>query len=208
MAVSNGCEKFAPDVAVGESGPAERREVRHGGKIFGDVSGVNKDHHIDERGVQSGVKEGSEFHGVDCDRFIAKSAEGGETAADVEWEGGEARGPYANGGVGPAGQVEEGDRSVAAMGNAFAAADRAIGEDDYVLSGARGYWRVGEGLGEGAKWLRDEGGKKGEWSDRGGKVSVLGDEFLAEDGRDVIGEEGKPGDFFIPRGGGAEWWEV
>ena len=87
MAVSNGCEKFAPDVAVGESGPAERREVRHGGKIFGDVSGVNKDHHIDERSVQGGVKEGNKFHGVDCDGFIAKSAEGGEAAADVEWEG-------------------------------------------------------------------------------------------------------------------------
>ena len=203
MAVSNGCEKFAPDVAVGESGPAERREVRHGGKIFGDVSGVNKDHHIDERSVQGGVKESSKFHGVDCDGFIAECAEGGEAAADVEWEGGESRGAYANGGVGPTGQVGEGDRPVAAMGDAFAVADGAIGEDDHVLPGARGYRGVGEGFGEGANGLGDEGGDVREGNDGWGKVSVLDNNFLAGDRRDVVGEKGKPRDCIMPGGGGA-----
>jgi hypothetical protein len=48
VSVGNGREKLAPDVAVGESGPAEGREIRHVRETFGDVSGVNEDHHIDK----------------------------------------------------------------------------------------------------------------------------------------------------------------
>jgi hypothetical protein len=48
---------------------------------------------------------------------------------------------------------------------AFAVPDRAIGEDDYVLPGARRNRRVSEGFGEGAKWLGNEGGEKGERND-------------------------------------------
>jgi hypothetical protein len=51
------------------------------------------------------------------------------------------------------------------MGNAFAVADGAIGEDDYVSPGARRYRMVREGFGEGANWLGNEGGEKGERND-------------------------------------------
>jgi hypothetical protein len=39
--------------------------------------------------VQGDVEEGGELHGVDCDWFIAKCAEGCKATANIEWEGGE-----------------------------------------------------------------------------------------------------------------------
>ena len=89
------------------------------------------------------------------------------------------------------------------MGDAFATADGAISEDDHVFPGARWDRRVGEGFGEGAKGLGDEGGEMREGSDGWRKVSVLGNNFLAGDRGDVIGKEGKPRDCIVPFGGGA-----
>ena len=50
--------------------------------------------------------------------------------------------------MGPAGQVEERDGAVAAVGDAFPLADGAVSEDDNVRSNAWGCGRVGEGFGE------------------------------------------------------------
>jgi hypothetical protein len=68
---------LAPDVAVGEAGPAEWGEFGHVGEVFGDVGWVNKNDSVDEGGVKGCVEKGCEFHSVYGYGFVSNSEEGG-----------------------------------------------------------------------------------------------------------------------------------